>query len=51
MGSALADGAFAQNAAPAANPNASTPAIANPNTNNPGAPAAGSNSFTEEIPD
>jgi hypothetical protein len=47
MGLALADGAFAQNAAPAANPNASTPAIANPNTNNPGAPAAGSNSFTE----
>jgi hypothetical protein len=44
---ALADGAFAQAAAPPANPNASTPAIATPNANNPGAPAAGANSFTE----
>jgi len=46
-GAALADGAYAQTAAPPANPNASTPAIANPNANNPGAPAAGANSFTE----
>ena len=46
-GAAVAGGAFAQTAAPAANPNASTPAIASPNANNPGAPAAGSNSFTE----
>jgi hypothetical protein len=44
---ALSDGAFAQTAPPA-NPNASTPAIATPGPNNPGAPAAGSNSFTEE---
>jgi hypothetical protein len=44
---ALADGAFAQNAGPRANPNASTPAVANPTTNNPGAPAAGANSFTK----
>jgi hypothetical protein len=44
---ALGHQAVAQNAAPAANPHASTPAIANPNANNPGAPAAGANSFTE----
>jgi opacity protein-like surface antigen len=42
-----AGGAFAQTAAPPANPNASTPAVASPNANNPGAPAAGANSFTE----
>jgi hypothetical protein len=47
VGAAVAGGAFAQTAAPSANPNASTPAIASPNANNPGAPAAGSNSFTE----
>jgi|ERR1700730_5458019 len=41
-GADLADGAFAQTAAPPANP-----AIANPNENNPGAPAAGANSFSE----
>ena len=46
-GADLADGAFAQTAAPPANPSASTPAIANPNENNPGAPAAGANSFSE----
>src|SRR5438270_4524413 len=46
-GATVAGGAFAQTAAPPANPNASTPAVANPNTNNPGAPAAGANSFTE----
>ena len=40
-------GAFAQTAVPAANPNAGTPAVARPNANNPGAPAAGANSFTE----
>jgi len=39
--------AVAQNTAPAANPHPSTPALANPNANNPGAPAAGANSFTE----
>jgi opacity protein-like surface antigen len=46
-GVALASGAVAQNAGPPANPNASTPAVAKPNANNPGAPAAGANSFTE----
>ena len=45
-GASLA-GAHAQTMAPAANPNASTPAVANSNGNNVGAPAAGSNSFTE----
>ena len=43
----LAQGAGAQNTRAPANPDASTPAVANPNTNNPGAPAAGANSFTE----
>src|SRR5580693_1735647 len=42
-----AGGALAQTAAPSANPNARTPAVASPNANNPGAPAAGANSFTE----
>src|ERR1700726_1203553 len=42
-----AGGAFAQTAAPSANPNATTPAVASPKANNPGAPAAGANSFTE----
>ena len=46
-GADLADGAYAQTAAPPANPNASTPAIANPKASNPGAPAVGANSFTE----
>jgi hypothetical protein len=32
---------------PAANPNASTPAVASPSTTNAGAPAVGANSFTE----
>lgn len=44
---ALGSNAMAQNTAPAANPHPSTPAVANPNANNPVAPAAGSNSFTE----
>jgi hypothetical protein len=44
---AVAHGALAQNPVPPANPNPNTPAIAHPNTNNPGAPAAGANSFTE----
>lgn len=44
---ALAQGAVAQNTRPPANPDASTPAVAKPNANNPGAPAAGANSFTE----
>lgn len=39
--------ASAQAPAPQANPNASTPAVSNTTTNNPGAPAAGANSFTE----
>jgi hypothetical protein len=43
----MAGSALAQNAAPAPNPNAGTPAIASPNVNNPGAPAVGANSFTE----
>jgi opacity protein-like surface antigen len=43
---ALGHDAIAQNA-PAANPHPSTPAIVSPNANNPGAPAAGANSFTE----
>ena len=42
-----AGGAFAQTAAPSANPNATTPAVTSPKANNPGAPAAGANSFTE----
>jgi hypothetical protein len=44
--SAVAGGAVAQ-IAPPANPNAKTPAIATTGVNNPGAPAAGANSFTE----
>jgi hypothetical protein len=44
---ALTHGAVAQNTRPPANPDASTPAVASPNRNNPGAPAAGANSFTE----
>jgi hypothetical protein len=47
MGVALTDGALAQSPAPPANPNASTPAVAKSDANNPGAPAAGANSFTE----
>jgi len=43
----VAHEAHAQNAVPPANPKASTPAIANPNANNQGAPAPGANSFTE----
>jgi hypothetical protein len=39
--------AGAASAQTGANPNASTPAVASPNTNNSGAPAAGANSFTE----
>src|SRR5947209_20176610 len=46
-GAAVAGGVSAQTAAPSANPDASTPAVASPNANNPGAPAAGANSFTE----
>lgn len=46
-GAALANGAEAQNAGPPANHHAGTPAIASPNANNPRAPAAGANSFTE----
>jgi opacity protein-like surface antigen len=39
-------GGLAQTAAPPANPTASTPAVTNPDSKNPGAPAAGANSFT-----
>jgi hypothetical protein len=39
--------ALAQTASPPANQNPSTPAISNTDRNNPGAPAAGANSFTE----
>ena len=39
--------AIAQNTTPATNPDASTPAVANRHANNPRAPAAGANSFTE----
>lgn len=39
--------AIAQTANPPANPNPPTPAVPNMNQNNPGAPAAGANSFTE----
>jgi hypothetical protein len=39
--------ALAQTAAPPANPNAHTPAVASPSTTNADAPAAGANSFTE----
>lgn len=39
--------AMAQSTRPPANPNPSTPAISNTDRNNPGAPAAGANSFTE----
>ena len=43
----LAGGAVAQNAGPPANHDASTPAVAKPGMNNPGAPVAGANSFTK----
>jgi len=42
-----AGAAVAQSASPPANPNASTPAVSTNKGNNPGAPAAGANSFTE----
>jgi len=45
-GTTSVGGALAQTA-PSANPNASTPAVADTRANNPGAPAAGANSFTE----
>ena len=48
LSTAAASGlALAQNAAPAANHDASTPAVATSNANNPGAPVAGANSFTQ----
>ena len=46
-GAAAAGGAQAQTEGPPPTPHAATPAIANPNRNNPGAPVAGANSFTE----
>ena len=42
-----ASAALAQSPAPRANQDPSTPAISNTDRNNPGAPAAGANSFTE----
>lgn len=39
--------AVAQTPNPPANPNPPTPAVPNTDRNNPGAPAAGANSFTE----
>jgi hypothetical protein len=44
---AACGGALAQNAAPAANHDAGMPAVATSNANNPGAPVAGANSFTQ----
>jgi hypothetical protein len=46
-GAGLAGGAMAQNAGPPANHDAGTPAVAKSDVNNPGAPVAGANSFTE----
>jgi hypothetical protein len=43
---AVSGAAMAQNAAPVANHDAGTPAVATSNANNPGAPVAGANSFT-----
>lgn len=42
-----AGAAMAQSASPPANHNPSTPAVSTNKGNNPGAPAAGANSFTE----
>jgi hypothetical protein len=47
MTAILAHGAVAQTTPPEANPHPGTPAIASSNTNNPGAPAVGANSFTQ----
>lgn len=48
IGGASASGvAVAQSTAPVANHDAGTPAVANSAANNPGAPVAGANSFTE----
>lgn len=47
VSAAIAGGTVAQTAGPAANPKPSTPAVASPNANNPGAPGVGANSFTE----
>ena len=47
MAGLLGHGAVAQNTPAEANPHPSTPAIATSNTNNPGAPAVGANSFTK----
>jgi hypothetical protein len=46
-GGGFVAGAAAQNAPPPANHDAGTPAIAKSNVNNPGAPVAGANSFTQ----
>lgn len=46
LSGAAASGAMAQTVAPPANHDAGTPAVATSNTNNPGAPVAGANSFT-----
>jgi hypothetical protein len=44
---AASGGTLAQNTAPIANHDAGTPAVATSNANNPGAPVAGANSFTQ----
>src|ERR1700709_886032 len=43
----LSGAALSQSASPPANQKPSTPAVSNTDRNNPGAPAAGANSFTE----
>ena len=45
-GAAVSGAALAQNAAPAANHDAGSPAVATSNATNPGAPVTGANSFT-----
>jgi hypothetical protein len=47
MGGIFGHGAGAQGTPPEANPHPSTPAIADTNANNSGAPAVGANSFTK----
>ena len=46
-GAAVSGVASAQSTAPTANRDAGTPAVATSNTNNPDAPVAGANSFTQ----
>jgi hypothetical protein len=46
LSAAVSGAAVAQSTAPVANHEAGTPAVATSNSNNPGAPVAGANSFT-----